>query len=341
MAVKMLMFDTKDMERDLVLSDKFFEPRFYTHPLNSETVINIGAEERDSASVLNVFVDSRVTKEVLNHFKNLQIITTRSTGYNHIDLEECRKRDITVINVPDYGMKAVSQYTIGLILALVRRIVPATIAMKQLKTVDVSLMGKDLSEMTLGIIGCGAIGQGVAEIANKFGMKILGYDLMANANGMKHDFIEFVTTKELLQNSDIISLHVPYTGSNYHMIGKKELEMMKDDAYLINTARGELVDTVALYEILKSGKLAGVALDVVECEEISFNIGDLVKMLSKSTCNCLSRSLIVRKLAEMENVIITPHMAYYTSSAIKHITTTLLNNVKDHFKGHHCDNKVY
>jgi len=250
--MKMLVFDTKDVERKFFELNVFkdFDVTLIESALNMKTELT--QEQFDETAVISLFIHSEITEELLSKFKNLRLIATRSTGFNHIDIDACKKRHIAVLNVEDYGKTSVAQFAIGIMITLVRNVIPAIEDVKKQSACINCYNGRDLSNMTLGIIGTGTIGSQVAKIAFSLGMKILAFDVVNN-DEIK-DFAHYVEFDELITNSDIITLHTPYTESNYHLIGKEQLAKMKDGVYIINTARGELIDIEALYNSVISGK---------------------------------------------------------------------------------------
>lgn len=336
--IKMLMFDYRDSEKEYFehndTSD--FDITFHRESLNENTQLT--EDEKNNTVILSVFINSKITENVLNQFKNLQIITTRSTGYNHIDTKACIERNISVINVSDYGRTSVAQFTIGMIIALVRNFIPAANDVKNRHTIHEKYEGRDISRLNLGVIGTGSIGSAVCELADVFGMKIYAHDLKVNKN--ISEFVEYVSFNELLRISDIITLHVPYISEFHHMISKKEFEMMKKDSYIINTARGELVDTAALYEAIRDGKIKGAALDVIECEELNTNIVDFDNTLKTASCECLESTIVTQKLMSFDNVIMTPHIAYHTRESVNSILNTMFYDIKNYFKGSHTNQVV-
>ena len=335
MAIKILVFDYRESERNFFGSNKFehFDITFYSESLNEDTVKNLSKEQLESAYAISVFIDSEVTENVINAFKNLRIISARSTGVDHINLKAAAAKNIAVINVEGYGSKSVAQFTIGLMLALVRRIIPASRYITEDKHGSCSnFLGHDLSKLTFGVIGTGAIGSTVCKIACAFNMNVIAYDLTEKKELTSKYDIKYVDFNTLLKVSDIISIHTPYTGNNFHMFSKKEFELMKDSAYIINTSRGEILDTFALYNFLVNKKLAGAALDVVMCEQASFRCSQLSKQLNNDII-CLEEAKIVKELAKMDNVIITPHIAYETQDAIDYILEVSFKGILDCIKG--------
>lgn len=342
MSIKMLMFDFREEEQEYFDREKTedFDITFFKESLNSETVQNLPYEVRQNATVISVFIESKIDKEVIDLFPNLMIISTRSTGFNHIDLEEAQKQNIKVLNVENYGKTGVMQYTFGLILTVMRKIYVAISDIKNLDKDNSKYVGRDLNKLTLGVIGTGTIGAGVCMIANAFGMNVLAYDLVKK-NGLIENYnVQYVPKDVLLKKSDIITLHVPYNENSYHLISKNEFEMMKNTSYLINVARGELVDTKAMYDAILDKKIAGCALDVVECENSGVfcekqNGIDATECVSE----CCDINSIIKKLIKMPNVLITPHIAYKTQDAIDYILKITMISIKDNLKGGHT-NKI-
>lgn len=335
--MKMIVFDFRDSERDFFNRNDFpdFDITFIKEPLNEMSQLT--QEQYDETDVISVFISSNINQEVLKRFKNLRVVATRSTGYNHIDVKHCSQNNIAVFNVEEYGQTSVAQFTFALIMALVRNLFPAYLDIQRNYVNHAEYEGRNLNNLTIGIIGCGAIGGAVAKIANFFEMKVLVNSFAKNPE--VNSYVEYVSLDELLEKSDIVSLHIPYTNENYHMIGEKEFAKMKDGAYFINTARGELIDIVALYENLLSGKLKGAALDVLECEYLATSPEDIVNEIKVAHTNCVASALITQKLLGMSNVIITPHIAYNTKESIDTLLRTTFNNIRDFHKGIH-NNKV-
>ncbi|MDH5391282.1 MAG: hydroxyacid dehydrogenase [Candidatus Bathyarchaeota archaeon] len=210
---------------------------------------------------------TKVTKEIIEAGRRLRVIGRAGAGLDNIDLETAKQRGITVLSTPEALAEAVAELTIGLIISLARSIPLADRTLKEGKWIKKKLMGWQLEDKTLGTIGLGKIGERVAKIAKALGMKILITEIIPlSPELLKELETEVVPLKELLQRSDVITLHVPLTSQTYHMIGAKEFQLMKKEAFLVNTSRGAVVDEKALLTALKSGKIGGAALDVYEVE---------------------------------------------------------------------------
>ncbi len=335
MVKKMLVFDFKESEKTFFENNKFadYEISFFEGFLNEKTLKNVSFDDKENTEIISLFITSRINEEVLEAFPNLRLIATRSTGCNHINLEECLEHDIAVTNVSDYGAKTVVQYTAGLLIALVRKIIPAVFDMKKLQIKPEEYIGRDLNTLTLGVIGTGVIGAHVCRAAHFAGMKILAHDISHKKEIEEKYNVKYVDFNTLIKNSDVITLHIPYNDDNYHMISTREFDKMKDSAYLINTSRGELINTYALYKALINKKIQGCALDVGECEDFSFDMDNFLQKIPDTTHNCLGRAIVIQKMIELPNVIVTPHIAYSTREAIQDILATTMASISAFFNG--------
>lgn len=329
--MKMLMFDFRDTEKEYFKENTptDLEIEFFKEPLSDK--FHLTDSQKEDTVILSVFINSELTPEILSQFKNLQVIATRSTGYNHINLDYCKKNNIAVINTPYYGKSSVAQYTIGMIITLTRKVMLASNDVKN-RNIDYSKYeGENLSKLSLGVVGTGSIGSAVCELANKFNLKIYAHDLKVNEN--INGFVEYVDFDELISKSDIITLHIPYILEFYHLLSEEKFKMMKQGVYIINTSRGELIDTGALYKNIKSGKVKGAALDVLECEYLKYDNEEIVTTVKNASETCLENVIITDKLMEFDNVIITPHIAYNTKQSIMNILESMFISIKEHYHG--------
>ena len=295
-------------------------------PLNEETVDQVG-----EAPVVSVFIRSQVTRAVIERMPSVRLIATRSTGYDHIDLAACAASGVTVSNVPTYGENTVAEHTFSLVLALSRRL---GAAIRRSAYGDFSLaglMGFDLRGKTLGVVGAGNIGLHVVRIGRAFGMEVLAYDvrpqpLLAEVLGFRYAPLD-----ELLSRSDVVSLHVPYRPETHHLLDRERLGLLKPGALVVNTARGALVDTVALLEALETGRVGGAALDVIEGEEQLMEEAQMFHL--PDTEEQLRQLLTGHVLAKHDNVILTPHMAWYSKEALERILDTTASNIASFLAG--------
>ena len=339
MSLKMLIFDYKDAEKKFFKRHQFhdFDIEFFESSLNETTVGNLPQEIKDTASVISVFLTSEITPTILEQFPNLMIISTRSTGYDHIDIDACCNKNIKVLNVENYGAHSVVQYTFALMLALVRRLIPALNDSHSFKFDTNNYVGRELNALTLGVIGTGAIGTSVCKIAHAFGMRILAFDYLQRPELTKNYHVEYTEKENVYKEADIITLHVPLTKETQHLITKRALALIKHTAIIINTARGELIESEDLYNALLNKNIAGAGLDVTECEKISLGYGDITEKLENSDKECISKVIITRRLSQLNNVIITPHVAYNTQDSINRILSVTFDSIKDCLQGGHAN----
>ncbi len=295
-------------------------------------------EKFKDVEVLSVFIHDEITPELLEKLPKLKLITTRSTGFDHIDLEACKKRKIKVSNVPSYGENTVAEHTFALILALSRKIVPAVQRTKSGSFSLKDLRGFDLAGKTIGIVGAGKIGLHAIRMAHGFEMKILVFDIHKDKQLEKKYGLKFVSLKTLMRQSDIISLHIPENKHTHHLIDKGMLSLCKQNAFIVNTARGGIIDTTALYQALKKKKIAGAALDVLEEECDLLEETQLLKKAFLKKCD-LETLVENHALLKMPNVIVTPHNAFNTHEALQRILNTTINTIKQFKKKKHI-NKI-
>ena len=284
----------------------------------------------NETTVISLFVHSEsINNAKLDLFPNLKLIATRSTGFNHIDLDYCRARGIKVATVPRYGETTVAEYTFGLLLDVCRKICLAHQDMRQNTIRMNDYVGFDLFGKTLGVIGTGSIGSHVIKIARGFGMNVLAFDKF-----QKPEFKDIYVKKlsDLYKKSDIITLHVPSTPENHHLLDEKAFDQMKRGVLLVNTSRGDLIDTDALYNAIKSGKLYGAGLDVLEHEDFLLHDEIDIKTESKNPDYLLDSALNM-KLLQFKNVLATPHIAFNSVDAIERIIQTTHDNIQSFLNG--------
>ncbi len=308
-----------------------------------ESMENISDEQFQQikdAEIISVFVHTalKMTKETLDKYANLKLIATRSTGFDHIDLNYCKSRGIEVVNVPKYGEATVAEFTFGVLLSLARHIIQARTDMKNNYVRMNEYIGFDLYGHTLGIIGTGAIGRHVAKLARGFGMEVLAYDLYPNEEFQRIYNIHYVGLDELYAKSDVITLHAPATKDNYHLLNDEAFKKMKNGVIIVNTARGSLVDPEALYRALASGKVKGAALDVLENEDFIIH-DDIILKSQDIPMDYAMNTIINARLMQMKNVLITPHIGFNSIDAVHRILHTTLENI-NHFCSGQIQNSV-
>jgi D-lactate dehydrogenase len=292
----------------------------------AETLADTKIEHLQEIEVLIPFIHTKIGPTELETMPKLRLIATRSTGYDHIDLAAAKERGIIVSNVPGYGETAVAEFTFALMLTLSRKVHQAYARTQRGDYTLEGLRGFDLYHKTLGVVGAGAIGLHVIRIATGFGMNVLAYDVIQNRLLSEVLGFRYVPLNELLSQSDIVTLHAPAIAPTYHMLNKETFAHLKHGAYLINTARGSLIDTTALAWALDTGILAGTALDATEGEEFLQHEEELLNQAdAEEKLKLLVRNQILQR---RPNVIITPHIAFDSEEALRRIQDTTIENVK-------------
>src|SRR3989344_6050146 len=286
------------------------------------------ADFRDEgAEVLSVFVNSPVNKDVLDRFPNLKHIAARSTGFDHIDTAEAKTRGITVSYVPAYGENTVAEFAMALLLTVSRKMYECVKKVQDEGLFSqAGLRGFDLKGRTIGILGTGRIGAHMIRIAKGFEMNVIAFDAFPKESMAQEMGVTYVSFDELLAQSDVVSVHLPYMKETHHILNVDNISKMKKGSVLINTARGALVETEALVKGLREGILLGVGLDVLEEEGF---IEDETKLLFNAHPNeiSLKTTLANHYLIEHPRAIIAPHNAFNTEEAIKRILDTTVENI--------------
>lgn len=287
-------FEVKDDER-MFVEEHYPDAVIFEEPFSDAYVQKIS-----DAHIISGFIHSDFSAKNLASLENLELIVTRSVGYNHIDLHYCDEHNILVANVPDYGSHVIAEHVFALLLSSARKILEGEEHTQHKNFSEDGLCGMALKGKTLGVIGTGKIGMNVVRIASLgFLMNVIAYDPHQNSElAEKYHFNYVDSLDDIYKNSDIITLHVPLFPTTQHMINNESIAKMKDGVTLINTSRGGLIKTEDLVSAIKAGKFAHVALDVVEHED---NIAE------------------VSELLELPGVIITPHIAYYTRESVENM----------------------
>jgi D-lactate dehydrogenase len=328
--MKVAIFSTKAYDRrflEVANADHGHELVFLEPRLTCDTAV-LASEVPAVCAFVNDQLDEKTLKAIAE--QGTHLIALRSAGFNHVDLKAAADLGLTVVRVPAYSPYAVAEHTIGLILTLNRKIHRAYNRVREGNFSLDGLLGFDLHNRTVGIIGTGKIGMIVAQILKGFGCQLLTYDLYPNpeceALGTK-----YVELPELFSASDIITLHCPLTPETQHLIDDQALEQMKPGVMLINTSRGALIDTEAVTRALKSQKIGYLGLDVYEQESDLF-FEDLSEAVIQDD--------VFQRLLTFPNVLITGHQAFFTENALKKIAETTLSNITDIEAGRSCPNEV-
>lgn len=327
---KIIFFDIKDYDKEFFKKcgeNYNFEMTFLKVRLTEET-----ANLTKGYDIVCGFANDDINKEAIDIMaKNgIKLLAMRCAGFNNVSLKDIHNR-FKVVRVPAYSPHAIAEYTVGLILAVNRKIHKAYVRTREGNFSINGLMGYDLCGKTIGIIGTGKIGQILIKILKGFEMKVIAYDLFPNQKAAEELGFEYVTLDELYAKSDIISLNCPLTKDTQYMINRKSMLKMKDGVILINTGRGMLIDSADLVEALKDKKIGAVALDVYEEEEDYFFEDKSTQVIEDD---------ILGRLLSFYNVLITSHQAYFTQEAVEAITVTTLNNIKDFVEGKPLLNEV-
>ncbi len=342
---KILFFDVRENEEEVLKQNcklnnnnchNGCECSLYPERLDSQTVVT---EEMAQANIISCFTFSRVGADVLSKFPKLELIALRSVGFNHIDIEYCKQHGISVVNSLGYGNVTVAEFAFALIFDVRRKVSRAYMNLKNEHLNRDNYIGFELFGSTIGIIGTGAIGSEVARIAHGIGMNILAYDIYPKEELTQKYNVKYVELDDLLKNSDVVSLHSPLTKDNFHLIDEEKINLMKHNAIIVNTARGELIDTKALYNALASGRIFGAGLDVFEAENMLTqpkNQWDFDYLDSET----VKQTLINERLLKLRNVVVTPHSAYNTYEAQDRILKITLDNINSFFQGE-IKNSVY
>jgi D-lactate dehydrogenase len=278
-----------------------------------------------------VFVNDRVDSAALEALKTAgcRIVATRSMGFNHIDLEAARRFGVSVTRVPHYSPNSVSEFTVGLILTLTRKIHRAYLRSREMDFNLVGLTGTQLSDKTIGILGAGQIGRLVIKALAGFGCRLVYYDLREQDE--LREIAEYVDVHTLAQQSDIVVFNLPLTPDTLHIVNADTIPLLKRGALIVNTGRGGLIDARALVEGIKSGHIGGAALDVYEDEASVFYSDRSADVLQDDTfCRLLT----------FPNVIVTSHMAYFTDHSLDDIANSVLQSFREFEQGKSLTNSV-
>lgn len=280
-----------------------------------------------------VFVNDQLSAPVLRALAagGTRLIALRSAGYNHVDLAAAAQIGLTVVRVPAYSPDAVAEHTLGLMLALNRKIHRAHARVREGNFSLDGLMGFDVHGKTAGVVGTGRIGSRVARLLQGFGCRVLAYDVHPDPQ-CRAAGIAYTTLPELWAQSAIVTLHCPLTPETRHLIDAAALARMTPGVMLINTSRGALIDTPAVIDALKSGQVGALGLDVYE-EEADLFYQDL--------SNRVIQDDVFTRLLTFPNVLITGHQAFFTQEALEQIAATTLANVSDYEQGRPCPNQVF
>lgn len=271
------------------------------------------------ATAVCVFVNDKLTREVIKTLaeKGVKIIALRCAGFNNVDLEAAKEFKMSICRVPSYSPEAVAEHAVAMLLTINRKTHKAYNRVREQNFSLDGLLGYNLSGKTVGVIGTGKIGKAFIKIMLGFGCEILAYDVYPDAN-LQAEGISYVPLKELLQQSNIISLHCPLTKDNHYLINKETIDLMQNGVTLLNTSRGGLINTSDVIEALKTKKIAALCIDVYEQEETLFFKDLSLEIIDDDK---------IQRLMSFPNVLLTAHQAFFTKEALEEIAETTLNSI--------------
>lgn len=315
--MKVAVFSTKDFEKSFLIAANqlaMHELLFFEVALDEQTAVLAAGFPSVSCFVSDDLSASVLAKLVQN---GTRLIALRSAGFNHVDLPMAKKLGITIARVPAYSPYAVAEFAVGLVLTLNRKIHRAYNLVREQNFLLTNLVGFDLHGKTVGIVGTGKIGSVFAKIMLGFGCSVLAFDPLPSASCSKLG-VRYVDFDELCKQADIISLHCPLNNESRHMINAQTIAHMKPTVMLINTGRGALIDTSAIIDALKKGRIGYLGIDVYEQEEHLF---------FQDHSNDIIQDEVFVRLRTFPNVIITGHQAFLTKEALANIASVTLNNI--------------
>ena len=328
--MKLLVYSAKDFEIPFLKSANKdqYEVTFTKIALDSETAL-----QAVGYNAISIFSGDDASPIVLEKLWDIGVryITLRSSGYNNVNIKTAKRFGFHVANASDYSPHAIAEHATALLLALNRKIVLANTQVHKYNFLQDGLLGFNLHGKTVGIIGTGRIGSIMAKIMHGFGCKILAYDQAPDYDLIELCNVTYTPLNELCKESDIISLHIPMNYENYYFINKEKLSLMKNSTIIINTSRGELVDTKALIDALETKEIGGYGTDVYEKEKEIF-----FKNHSKNGI----KDERLKKLLSLPNVLLTPHQAFITKEALTNIAEITFENLSSWSQGQISKNEL-
>jgi D-lactate dehydrogenase len=317
--MKVAVFNTKPYDREYLEKANAtagHEFSFFETSLKPTTVKLAGGHQ-----AVCVFVNDTLSREVIESLAalNVKSIVLRCAGFNNVDIEAACNNGFSVLRVPAYSPHAVAEHAVALIMALNRKTHKAYNRVREGNFSIERLTGFELAGKTTGVVGTGKIGTAFARIMKGFGCRVVAYDLYPNKQ-LQNEGVEYLSLEEVFKQSEIISLHCPLTPGTHHVINKQSMKLMKKGVMLINTSRGQLIDSEAAIKALKKGRIGYLGIDVYEQEENVF-FKDLSEMIIQDDK--------LMRLMTFPNVLITAHQAYFTDNALNQIAQTTIQNLSD------------
>lgn len=324
MMKKIAFFDTKPYDKEVFDEENtHYEMVYFESKLNEKT-----ARLAQGFDCVCAFVNDDINQKVIDtlYENGIRLIALRSAGYNNVDLKSAQDK-ITIVRVPSYSPHSIAEHAFSLLQTLNRKIHRAYIRTRDFNFSLVGMNGIVLYQKTIGIVGVGAIGRAMIQIAKGYGMRVVCFDPHPDESLG----VEFVDLDTLFKESDVISLHCPLTKATYHMINKESIAKMKKGVYFINTSRGALVDTASLLDALNEGKIRGAGLDVYEEEEDLFFEDKSLTIVKDN---------ILSLLISRPNVIVTSHQAFLTDESLTQIARTTFDNLDQYFAHQPLENEI-
>ena len=332
--MNILYLHKEDWEKEYI-GGRFGEHQVYFSKSFEETPLEV----LNAAEIISVFVSHQCKSEELAKLPNLKLIAARSTGFDYVDVAAARSRGVEVVYVPSYGENTVAEFAFALLLSLSRKISNAHQQTTETGSfTQGNLRGFDLKDKIIGVVGTGRIGTNMIKMARGFGMNVIAYDPFPKENLPGELNFRYVSFEDLLRESDIISLHAPLNEYTHHMINSGNIHELKKGVFIINTARGGLIETEALERALQSGIVLGAGLDVLEEEK---DMSDETSLLNNPNPKIeeLKNVLVNHYLIRHPRVIVTPHIAFNTEEAVRRILDTTIENILS-FTGGQIRNRV-
>ncbi len=322
--VKIAFFELEGWEKEMIKKE------FKDLP-NVKLYFSQDVAKPGDYDIISIFIYSKIDKNFLDKCPNLKLIVTRSAGLDHIDLDYAKTKNIVVKNCPSYGPHSVAEHSFLLLLAVARNLRKTLEEEYDFSAKDVDLRGLELKGKTIGIIGTGKIGSVACEIALGFGMRVLAYDKYPKQDLIKKGVV-YKDFEEILKEADIISFYLPLLPETKHLLNKNNIKLLKEGVIIINVSRGPIIEMEALLEGLKTGKIKGVGLDVMEGEK-TFKV---CEMKGSQSLEIFSKEELIKfgEIMELmhkykDKVIITPHIAYNTWESVNNIWKTSIKHIKN------------
>ena len=328
--MKVAIFSCHNFERPYLenANSEKFDFVFIEEKLNANTV-----GKAEDCKAIALFSTDNADRETLSKLKEfgVQLITTRSAGTDHIDLEAAQDLGLTVANVPEYSPNAIAEHCIALTLALYRKLKPSFQQIANYNFDLDGLVGHEIQGKKVGICGTGDIGERVAKLFRGFDAKIFLFDAEKNENLSGEEWCSYVPKNEIFENCDIISLNLPLNEETEYFVSEAQLKRMSKDSILLNTGRGKLVDTEAVLKALKDNSISGFAMDVYEYE----------KGLFYNDCSdSKNKDKLLQKLIDNKKTVVTAHQAFLTDKALSNMMDTTIKNIDQFNSGSKLDNNL-